>query len=388
MQEPRVKNVHILHVVYELTVGGLELAMSRVVRELGLRGMRHSVVCLRGEAGIRDRFDDTVRIYCMSAGANDPRLPWRLRKLLCEIRPTIIHARNWGAWPDVALARLTVRPRVPLVFSFHGAESPRPMLLRRRLAFRLLAFFTTRLFTVSKASRRRLAEETGVPESRIDLIPNGVDTNRFAPAPQNREAGRFVVGSVGSLTPVKNHALLVEACAELLHGGMDLQLRIAGEGPLNAQLRQLAASLGIADRVTFCGHVEDVPQFLRALDAFVMSSDSEEHPNALLEAMACGLPCVATRVGGVPEMLQDGRAGILVNAGDRAAMAAAVRCLGNDPALRAEAGALARSRACQDYGLSRMVDAYAMLYGALTWAERDYGSSPFMAKRQANPLNK
>jgi len=363
------RRVHVLHVVPTLGVGGLELTMARVISELGKRGMQHSIVCLKGEAAIRDRFGDVVRIHCMNAGVNDLSLPWRLRKLIREIRPTVIHARNWGAWPDVALARLTVWPRVPLVFSFHGVDSPGPMPLRRRLAFRILAHFTTRLFTVSEASRRKLAEETGVPESRIGVIPNGVDTDRFAPALPKPEVGRFVVGSVGSLTAVKNHALLVRACGEVLRRGTDIELRIAGEGPERARLTEMAASLGMADRLRLSGLVGDVPAFLHELDVFVLSSSTEAHPNALLEAMACGLPCVATRVGGSPEVLEEGRSGILVEAEDPPALAEAVGRLAADRGERDRLGQAGRRRACDHYNMDRMLVSYEALYTELAAAK-------------------
>jgi glycosyltransferase involved in cell wall biosynthesis len=355
-------NLHILHVVPTLGPGGMELAMSRVVRELSKRGMRHSIACLKGEPVIRDQFDDSVGIYCLHTGSNDLRLPWRLRKLICDIRPTVIHARNWGAWPDVALARLTVRPRVPLVFSFHGADSPGPMPFRRRLAFRILAPLTTRFFTVSEASRRRLAEETGVPANSIDVIPNGVDTDRFVPSMSKPKTSRLVVGSVGSLTSVKNHAMLIETCAELLRDGIDLELRIAGKGPLDVFLHQQAATLGIADRVTLYGHVNDVPQFLQTLDVFGLSSDSEAHPNALLEAMACGLACVATRVGGVAEVLDYGRCGLLAEPGNRTALSGAIRRVLLDQNLRQELGKYARLRVVNHCGLKQMVENYDSLY--------------------------
>ena len=121
-----------------------------------------------------------------------------------------------------------------------------------------------------------------------------------------------MVGTVGNLTPVKNHLLLVEAFAGAVRQGLDAQLQIAGQGPMGHAVRDRATALGMADRVQLVGQVRDVPQFLGQLDLFVLSSASEAHPNALLEAMATGLPCVATAVGGVPEVLREG-AGVVVD---------------------------------------------------------------------------
>lgn len=340
--------------------------MSRVVRGTSELGFRHSIVCLKGSAVIRDRFDSSVDIFCMHARPNEVALPLRLRKIIKQVSPTVIHARNWGAWLDVALARFLVSPRVPLIFSFHGLASVGKIPLRRRLACRVLARITTRIFTVSEAARRVMSEVLGVRASPIDVIPNGVDTESFRPGASRKRRAAFVIGSVGSLTPVKNHALLIRAAAELIAGGQDVELRLAGEGPEREALESLAESLGIGSRVRLPGYVADIPGFLEQLDAFVLPSRSEAHPNALLEAMACGLPCVATRVGGVPEVLDNGNAGLLVDAGDGGALARALAELATDPARRAILGRAARDRACREYGLGCMIDRYASLYEGLT----------------------
>ena len=234
--------------------------------------------------------------------------------------------RNWGAWPDVALARLLVWPRVPLIFSFHGFARTGPLPLRRRLAFRVLSRVTTYLLTVCDPARHTLIEELGWPPRKVRVIPNGVDTTRFSPRSRGAAAsGRFVIGCVGSLTAVKNHALAVRAFAALIRTGADAELRIAGEGPERTRLEGLARELGVAGRVSLPGHVEDVPEFLRQLDVFVLPSASEAHPNALLEAMSCGLPCVATNVGGVAEVLNRGRCGRLTPPGDPERLADSLR---------------------------------------------------------------
>lgn len=345
-----------------LGVGGMELALSRIVRGLEGCGLRHSVVCLKGEPVIQDQLGPGVAVYCMHARANELLLPWRLRRLILSVRPTVIHVRNWGAWPDVALARLAILPPVPLVFSFHGLTQPGKMPWRRVLAFRALAALTTSLFTVSGASRRWLIDQLGLPAGKTAVIPNGVDTDRFRPAAKRDRSLRFVVGTVGSLTPIKDHSLLIRACADLVQRGVDLELRIAGEGPDKAMLAGLAESLGLSDRVRLVGHVDDVPGFLQHLDVFALSSRSEQHPNALLEAMACGLPCVATTVGGVAEILDRGRCGLLVAADDHRAMARAIEQLANGPELREELAKSSRARVCERFNLDRMVSDYAELY--------------------------
>ena len=364
MSKIAAAHISVMHVVPMLTPGGMELAMCRVVNALAEEGMRHSVVCLKGEPEIAGRFHPSVTVYCMHAGINEIRLPWRLGRLLLRLRPDVIHARNWSAWPDIAVARTLVATHLPLIYSFHGLDTAGPMPFRRRLASRVLATFTTRIFTVTQASRRMLVDDVGLPASRIEVIPNGVDTDRFRPRAGSRNRDSFVVGTVGSLTPVKNHSALVQACGSLAANGTDLELRIAGEGPERSSLLDLAESLKFTDRLHLHGHVEDVPAFLAGLDIFVLPSDSEAHPNALLEAMACGLPCVATRVGGVPEVLEWGQAGLLVEPGDPSDLAQAINRLAQDRAHRERLGRHARERVVEHYSMSAMLDAYRKLYEA------------------------
>jgi glycosyltransferase involved in cell wall biosynthesis len=362
---PAGDQVHVLHVVPGLLPGGMELMMAQVIRGLPDLEFRHTIACLRGHAQIAPRLPPQTAIHCLRSRPNEPQLPARIAAIIRKVRPDVIHARNWGAWPDTAVGRLMVWRPPPLVFSFHGLGRAGYMPLRRRIASRILARMTTSLFTVAEASRRVLVEHFGLPARRVAIIPNGVDTARFAPGPPRPGGGRFIVGTVGNLRAVKNHALLLRACAALRAGGVDLEVRIAGEGEERPCLETLARELGLTDRCRLAGLVSDVPAFLRGLDLFVLSSDSEQHPNALIEAMASGLPCASTRVGSVEEILEGGRAGLIVSPGDRPALTAAIRSLAQDAPRRRELAQKARRRACEGYGLERMVRSYADLYNGL-----------------------
>jgi glycosyltransferase involved in cell wall biosynthesis len=349
----------------------MELVLARIANSLLGLEVQSTIICLKGEADIADRFDPGVRIYCMHTGANDLSLPWRLRRLIREVKPTVIHARNWGAWPDVAMARLLVRPRPALVFSFHGLTSSLGDIpLPRRLAMPVLARATTRLLTVSQAAAGVMSKMLKVPVSRIAVIPNGVDTELFSPSGERPVSKGVVVGTAGSLTAVKNQAMLVEACSALADRGLDVDLRIAGEGLERDRLVQLAESRGLGRRMVLMGHVADVPAFLRELDIFVLPSLSEAHPNALLEAMACGLACIGTRVGGVPEVLEEGRCGLLVESGDTGGLVSAMAALAGDVNGRRGLGVVARERVRRAYGLDKMIEAYAALYEGLARGSR------------------
>lgn len=356
-----MRDIHVMHVLGQLDCGGVELALTRLLAEPQLAAMTHSIVAIRGEPTIADRFAPDVRLYCLHSPPGQRLLAWRLGQVIRQARPTVIHARNWGGWCDVALARLMLLTRRPLVYSFHGhSETQTP--LRRQVAGRLFARTTRRIFTVSENSRRALAQHLCLNLLQIDVIPNGVDTQRFAPPDGPAVHPRPVVVSVGNLTAVKDHATLIRAFAEVIHSGLDLELWLAGEGDQRPALTGLIGELGLTARVKLLGHVQDVAALLRQADLFVLSSRSEAHPNALLEAMSCGLPCVATRVGGVAQVLGSGCCGVIVPPQAPGELAQAIATLAGDGARRRELGQAARQQVCRQYGLDQMAQAYAQLY--------------------------
>jgi glycosyltransferase involved in cell wall biosynthesis len=357
------KTIQVMHVVPGLGPGGMELAMVRVISGLTGADMRHTVVGLKGDPHVADRLPPETDVRCLRARPNEPQLPARIGWLVRRLRPTVIHARNWGAWPDTALGRLLCLPRPPLIFSFHGLGRAGYMPLRRRMASTMLVNLTNRLFTVSEQTREMLIAHWGWPAGRTEVIHNGVDTERFRPlrgaSPGRR---RLAVGTVGNLRAVKNHALLVRAGVELCRRGVDLEIRIAGGGDERPRLLGLAARERFTDRLTLAGRVEDVPAFLNDLDVFVLPSDSEQHPNALNEAMACGVASVATRVGCVEEMLDGGRCGRIVEPGDQPALVAALGELLADEGLRRDLGLAGREHVRRHFSMERMLADYEALY--------------------------
>jgi glycosyltransferase involved in cell wall biosynthesis len=357
----RISNIHILHIIPGLLPGGMELAMAQVIRGLSDDGMRHSVACLKGEPEIADRLPGDTQIYCFHAKPNEPALPFRLARLVHRIKPQVIHARNWGAWPDMALGRLFSWPLVPMVFSFHGLGVAGYMPWRRRMASKLLVHATDHLFTVSRQSRDMLSQHWGWPPRRTEVIPNGVDTSRFYPRPSVENA-RLTIGSVGNLRRVKNHALILRACACLRSEGVDLEVRIAGEGRQRGPLMELARSLNLSDRFHLPGRIEDVPRFLNGLDIFILSSDSEQHPNALNEAMACGIASVGTRVGCVEDLLDGGRCGKIIQPGDERGLIDALRALAKNREFRLSLGRSGLFHVQEKYSLHVMLGRYRALY--------------------------
>lgn len=232
--------------------------------------------------------------------------------------------------------------------------------------------------------------------ARTDVIPSGVDTDRFRPGCDRRAAKAelglrpesIVIGTVGRLEPRKGTDTLLAAVAALRAADADITLVVVGDGPLRVALAREAGERGIAERVRFLGDRADVAEVLAALDVFVLPSRTEGMSNALLEAMAMGLPVVATAVGGTPEVIDDGRSGYLVPADDPKRMAAAVTRVLADAALAARLGVAARQTVEERYGARSMVrrleSVYAAVAGTGDMAER--GSAALVRARNLDSL--
>lgn len=358
--------VHVQHVLLSLEPGGLENGVVNVVNGLDPAQFRSSICCLKssGPFAARIRRDD-VQVRSMGHDrGNDWRLPLRLASLFRATGTDIVHTRNAEAFFYAGIgARLAGIP--VLLHSEHGRIFDDRAL--RLYAQRLLSRWAHGIFAVSGQLRDDLVRYVGLRPSQVDVLHNGVDQSRFGGV--DREAARrlldldtvtLAVGSVGRLVPVKNYALLLRAFAALRRD--DAVLLLAGEGPERAALEQLAQGLGVASRTRLLGHREDVPTVLAALDVFALSSRSEGMSNTLLEAMAAGLPIVATRVGGNPEIVRDGVDGLLADDDDTQGFAGALRALADQPGRRAAMGGSGRDRVATEFSIEAMVDRYARYY--------------------------
>jgi glycosyltransferase involved in cell wall biosynthesis len=211
----------------------------------------------------------------------------------------------------------------------------------------------------SRAAAAQLLKER-VPARKIRVVPNGLDIGLFQTRPANSRPRKVVV--VANLRPEKGHEVLIDAAARVLGEFPDATFEVVGGGPQLSTLRARCAALQLAHAVTFVGHQEDVAARLAAADIFTLPSRSEAFPNAVLEAMAAGLPIVASAVGGICELLDHDRTGLLVPAGDADALASGLQDLMSDPERAGRLGAAARLAAETRYSFDRMVGAFDALY--------------------------
>jgi sugar transferase (PEP-CTERM/EpsH1 system associated) len=370
------RSVHVVHVLHSLAVGGTENGTVSLIRSMG-PGIQHSIIAMTALGPVVARVPAGVAIHCIGKrpGWDLPAMI-RLVVLLRRLRPDVVHTRNWGAFDGVLAARLT---RVPVVIhGEHGreADDPAGLAVRRNRLRRLFAPLIDQFVTVSLDLGRWLVDVVGIRADRVVTIHNGVDTNRFSD--EGRLAGRrllgleedeVAVGTVGRLDPVKDQMGLLEAFARLAAAERRVVLFIVGGGPCRAALEQRAGRADLAGRVHLLGERSDIAELLKGFDIFVLPSIAEGISNTILEAMATGLPVVASRTGGNPELVEEGVTGTLVPVGDPAALAAALTLHVTEPEVRSLYGKAGRQRAVVHFGLERMAEHYRGLYVRLA-AER------------------
>lgn len=358
----------VLQVVLSLNPGGTE----RLV--LDLVGRLHdeipmSVCCLDGEGAWASQLRD--RGVVVSSLHRTPGFhPWLGRKIHALARrhgATLMHAHHYSPFVYSSLAKMW-SPRTQLVFTEHGRVSDDPPSRKRRFANRVMSKFPTRVFSVSEDLRRHIVAE-GFASDQVEVIHNGITiqplpdagTRAAIRARLNVDDSTLVVGTVARLDPVKDLGTLIEATA-IIRTTRPVRLVIVGDGQERAALERLAADRGLgSDDVAFLGHRDDARDWLAGCDLFVNCSISEGVSLTILEAMAAGLPIIATRVGGTPEVVT-ADCGVLVPPRDPQAIAHALVQFGSDASPRASFGAAARARAETLFSLDRMIRQYRDVY--------------------------
>ena len=298
---------------------------------------------------------------------------WRpLVRLLRRERIDVLHSHKFGS--NVWAALLAPLGRVPVLIAHEHTWSYEGQPLRRLLDRELIARRSAAFVAVSREDRRRMIEVERIPADAVTFVPNGIDALPQGDGARVRrelgvDADAPLLGAVAVLRPQKGLDVLIRAVAEAARELPAVRVAIAGEGPERGRLEELATELGVADRVLLLGHRSDVPDLLAAFDVAVSSSWFEGSPLAALEYMDAGLPVVATRVGGMPDLIEDRVHGRLVEPGDPGALAAAIVEVVRDRDRAAEMGARARERRRAEFDLNGTVRALEEMYERLA-AER------------------
>ena len=312
-----------------------------------------------------------------SLGPREVKALVRLYRLLRRERPHIVdtHTTKAGFVGRLAawLARVPVAVHTFHGHLLHGYYSPRKAQLLRRME-RLLARLTDCLIAVSEQVKQDLVTYGVAAAEKILVVPLGVELEPFLAGAQRRGAfrrewhlqeGERLVGIVGRLFPIKNHRLFLDAAALLARQEGAARFVIVGDGALRAEMEHYARALAIADRVIFTGWRRDLPRIYADLDVLAVTSHNEGTPVSAIEAMAAGCPVVATRVGGLPDLIRDGETGYLVPPGDAQAVSAAMLRLLRGPELARQMGQAARGLVQERFAVQRLVCDMERLYPEL-----------------------
>jgi sugar transferase (PEP-CTERM/EpsH1 system associated) len=370
----------VLHCVHRFSIGGLENGIVNLINTLSADRWRHAVLAVTEvDPGFAQRIrrDDVRCLSLHKPPGQALTLYPRVYRLLRELRPAILHTRNLGtlefqlpAWAARVPGRVHGEHGRD-IDDVHGTN-------RRHIALRrFYRPFVQQQIVLGAELAAYLKREIGVPAARLTSIYNGVDHQRFTPAARRTpidgcpftDPSLWLVGSVGRLQPVKAQTLLVQAFIAALRQQPALRDRLrlvlVGDGALRAECEARLDEAGMGRLAWLAGERADVPEVMRGLNCFVLPSLAEGISNTILEAMASGLPVLATRVGANAELVEPGVSGELVPANDVPALAAALLALAQDPARSAVMGVAGRRIVEQRFSLPAMVAAYEGVYRRL-----------------------
>lgn len=358
-------------------MGGLENGLVNLINRTPPERYRHAVICLTGYDRFAERITrGDVAVYGLDKReGKDPGAYWRLWRLLRRIRPAIVHTRNLAALEGQLPAYLAGVPC--RIHGEHGwdvqdlsGDNDRYLRLRR-----LLRVLVHRYIPVSGELEVYLRDRVRVPRERVTRITNGVDVQRFHPrgtagAQLRRELGwprgTWIVGWVGRMEAVKNPLGLVASFQRLWHQEPTLagtiRLALIGSGSQYEEVAAAVVEAGLEDRVWLPGARDDVPDLLRAMDLFVLPSLAEGICNTVLEALACGVPVIATAVGGNRELVVPGVCGRLVPPDDPDALAAEIAAYLRHPRQHRRERFAARARILRGFSVDKMVAGYLGVY--------------------------
>ena len=367
----------VLHVVYRFDVGGLENGIVNLLNHMPRSTYRHVVLALTEVTEFRRRVlrDDVEFIALHKPPGHGVWLYPALFRLFRALKPAIVHSRNLAALETVIPAWLA---RVPMrVHGEHGRDVDDLDGNSRRYQWmrRLYRPFVNHYCALSKELGDYLVDKVNVPAARITQIYNGVDSERFQRGDEGRLAidgcsfggsENWLVGTVGRMQSVKNQVSLAHAFVRALQLDPTLRTRLRlvmiGDGPLRAECQAILANAGVSELAWLPGERHDVANIMRGLDCFVLPSLAEGVSNTILEAMASGLPVIATNVGGNAELVSHGLTGELVPAANTEALAESLLKLAGDPIMARAMGRAGRVSAEARFSMQAMVSAYCGIY--------------------------
>jgi glycosyltransferase involved in cell wall biosynthesis len=375
--EPPLRVGFVLHT---MQIAGAEVLVAETIRRLGKR-IEPVVLCLDQVGALGERMlDEGVPVIAFNRRPGiDVQLVRCMARTIRERQLDVVHAHQYTPFFYSALGAVASFARPRVIFTEHGRHYPDVVSGKRRVVNRLVFDrLASDINAVCAFSADSLVALDGFRGGRVEVIENGVDLPRYQPAGDRAalkrrlglDANRRYIVCIARFHPVKDHRTLLQAFALLASDAPDVDLLLAGDGPLRADLEQLANDFGIASRVRFLGVRDDVPDLLAIAEVFALTSVSEAASITLLEAMGSRVPVVVTAVGGNPEIVRDGVDGLLAPRGDAPAIAAAILKLLETPELAQRLAGSAAERVKTSYSLDRTIGRYYALYRRARRARR------------------
>ncbi|WP_286270965.1 glycosyltransferase [Thalassotalea hakodatensis] len=364
MSKPKI----IAHLILQLDIGGLERVMLNCIRQMQQQSdVKHVIISLTTANDFsQDDLREKVAVHCLNKKAgNDWKLHFRLFQLLREIKPDILHTYNLSTIEYHPIAMLAgVKGRI---HAEHGRDINDPKGLNKKHNFlrKLMSFFIHRYVAVSDELFQWLNTTVGISKTKTQLITNGINTEFFNLPKQPSENIRFA--NIARLSPIKDHKNLLQACQLLQkeHDELPWTLTIIGDGPLREELALLTQEYQLNERVNFLGARDDIAELLTEVDVFVLSSIAEGIPMTILEAMSASTAIIATEVGGIPQVIEQHKEGVLVEKQDAIALAQAMAFYLKNVEKAKEHGKQARDKVLNSYNEQRMVKDYLACYEQL-----------------------
>ena len=360
----------VLHVIDSLHLGGAQEVVLNLAT-CGSSRFQHEVATMHGHGIYWDRLQDAgVKVHSLSPHKHLPLYLATLPALFLANRPDILHCH---LIPSNIIAKpLGALMGVPLILNHDHTNDPQRIDNKLLLALdKTTNRFAHHIIAVAGACRDFLIQHESIPPEKITLVPNAIDLRRFSPGNADRAESRNkfglpidakVIAGVGRLNPQKNFSLFLDIAAALAPRFPELRFLLAGEGPEESMLREKARTLGLADRIVFAGYVADTRQVYAAADILLMPSRFEGLPMTLLEAMAMGLPVVASKLDGIAEVIEDGREGFLIESNDTHGFVERCAALLENPAKSSEFAANARAKIEARFSVERMTSAVEAIY--------------------------
>lgn len=364
----------IAHLTFDMSIGGAERVIYNLVKSTDRSKYDLSILCLEEPIGPLGKQLQEEGYSISSLGRKpgfDLSLLRKVRQYIKHHQVDLLHCHQYTPFVyGVLSAALT---KVKVIFTEHGRFYPDERRMKRVLLNPLLSLFTDHITAISRATCNALVNFENFSPQKIEVIYNGIQGPKCLQAGNSEMLKRslgihpdaHVLGAVARLDPIKNLKMMIRAFSIVKKTYPDTFLMVIGDGPEREDLKSLGHTLRLSPHIIYTGFKDDVYPYLEIMDIFLLSSFSEGTAMTLLEAMAFGLPCIATRVGGNPEIVTDNKTGFLIPNNDEASLAERIVLLLQDENLREKMGRAARERFEENFTVNKMVREYEKIYDEL-----------------------